>query len=54
MIRSAVVEGIAKDHRGWVEVQSERGRGSRFEVYLPASTTSLLPARERLASRIDR
>jgi two-component system, NtrC family, sensor kinase len=33
----AVVEGIAKDHRGWVEVQSERGRGSRFEVYLPWS-----------------
>jgi len=33
----AVVEGIAKDHRGWVEVQSEPGVGSRFEVYLPVS-----------------
>lgn len=33
----SVVEGIARDHRGWVAVQSARGRGSRFEVYLPAS-----------------
>ncbi len=33
----AVVEGIARDHHGWVAVQSERGRGSRFDVYLPAN-----------------
>jgi two-component system NtrC family sensor kinase len=31
----AVVEGIVREHRGWVAVHSERGRGSRFEVYLP-------------------
>ncbi|MDB4973873.1 MAG: Sensory box histidine kinase/response regulator [Myxococcaceae bacterium] len=50
----AVVEGIAKDHRGWVEVQSERGRGSRFEVYLPASGTGQLPAPDALSSRVER
>jgi two-component system NtrC family sensor kinase len=43
----AVVEGIAKDHRGWVEVQSERGVGSRFEVYLPVSSSSLEGASRR-------
>jgi two-component system, NtrC family, sensor kinase len=31
----SVVEGIAKEHRGWVNAQSVRGEGSRFEIYLP-------------------
>jgi signal transduction histidine kinase len=31
----SVVEGIVRDHRGWVTVTSEVGRGSRFEVFLP-------------------
>ncbi len=31
----SVVEGIAKEHRGWVNVQSVRGEGSRFEIFLP-------------------
>jgi two-component system, NtrC family, sensor kinase len=31
----SVVEGIAKEHRGWVNVQSVRGQGSRFEMFLP-------------------
>jgi two-component system NtrC family sensor kinase len=31
----AVVEGIAREHQGWVNAQSERGKGSTFEMYLP-------------------
>ncbi len=31
----AVVFGIVKQHRGWVELSSEVGRGTRFDVYLP-------------------
>jgi signal transduction histidine kinase len=31
----SVVEGIAKEHRGWVNVHSVRGEGSRFEMFLP-------------------
>jgi two-component system, NtrC family, sensor kinase len=31
----AVVEGIMRDHRGFIDVQSVRGEGSCFSVYLP-------------------
>jgi len=32
----AAVYGITKQHRGWVEVTSQMGKGSTFRVYLPA------------------
>jgi CheY-like chemotaxis protein len=33
----ATVYGIAKQHRGWVEAQSQPGKGTKFRVFLPAS-----------------
>ena len=32
----AMVQGIVRQHRGWVEVESRVGKGSTFRVYLPA------------------
>ena len=34
----ATVYGIAKQHEGWVEVQSQPGQGSTFQVFIPACT----------------
>jgi two-component system NtrC family sensor kinase len=31
----SVAQGIAKEHDGWITVNSELGRGSSFKVYLP-------------------
>jgi signal transduction histidine kinase len=33
----SVALGIVREHKGWIDVTSEKGSGSRFSVYLPAS-----------------
>ncbi|MCG8589642.1 MAG: PAS domain S-box protein [Proteobacteria bacterium] len=43
----AAVLGIVRGHRGALRVESERGEGSRFEVWLPCGK---LPARPRVGT----
>ena len=33
----AVVWGTVKDHRGYIDVQSEEGKGSAFTLYFPVT-----------------
>jgi two-component system cell cycle sensor histidine kinase/response regulator CckA len=34
----SVVYGIIKEHQGWINVSSKPGKGSKFTIYLPASS----------------
>jgi len=38
----STIHGIVKQHEGWVEVTSEVGKGSTFEVFIPATDNAAL------------
>jgi CheY-like chemotaxis protein len=40
----AVTYTIVADHGGWIDVESELGRGTVFSIYLPSHATKPLPA----------
>ena len=37
----ATVYGIVKQHRGWIELESEINKGTTFKIYLPASDAEI-------------
>jgi signal transduction histidine kinase len=39
----ALVHGIVKQHRGWIEIDGDSGRGATFKMFLPAMTTPGAP-----------
>jgi two-component system, cell cycle sensor histidine kinase and response regulator CckA len=40
----ATAYGIIRQHRGWITVESEAGKGSTFHVFIPALADSFVPA----------
>jgi len=48
----ATVYGIAKQHGGWVEVQSALGQGSSFDVYLPTAVAPAEPETPAVAEAV--
>jgi CheY-like chemotaxis protein len=37
----ATVDGIVAQHKGWVDVESELGKGTTFKVFIPATTQGM-------------
>ncbi len=46
----AVVWGAVKDHKGYIDVQSEIGKGTRFDLYFPAALKGISSHEEEPAA----
>jgi PAS domain S-box-containing protein len=46
----AAAYGIVKNHRGFIGVESELGRGTTFSIYLPASGRTPMPTKKPVES----
>jgi CheY-like chemotaxis protein len=42
--------GIVKNHHGFITVQSEIGRGTKFEIHLPATPDAVIPEPPKTAA----
>jgi len=47
----AVVYGIVNEHKGYIDVRSELGRGTTFTVYLPAQTDGEVARTPQMAQK---
>ena len=50
----ATVYGIVKQHQGWIEVQSEVGRGTAFKVFIPLSSETAEGGHDQPAEKAAR
>lgn len=50
----ATVYGIIRQNAGWIDVRSEVGAGTRFDVYFPRIDSLPLPAQHECSDSLDR